>query len=105
MKVCLFCGVRGGHTLDCVRPEPNQKGEAVMKWENIRKASPEYYDPRPNPPRTFAEPLCDMANRMREIAEACEFGQLALATVLVQRQLQDTVALARWIAAEKRRKA
>lgn len=74
-----------------------------MKWAEIRQA-PAGYERRPATPRTYAEPFCDMANRMSPIAEACEFGQLDLATVLVRRQLQDTVALARWIAAEKRRK-
>jgi len=55
-------------------------------------------------PITYAEPFCDMRNRMTPISEACEFGHLDVAMRLVLLQLQDTIALARWIAKERARK-
>lgn len=73
-----------------------------MKWTEVRP-EPEY-EPRPAMPRTYAEPLCDMANRMKPLQEACEFAQFAVAEVLVRQQIRDCIALARWIAKEKVRK-
>jgi hypothetical protein len=55
-------------------------------------------------PITYAEPFCDMSNRMKLIQDACEFGALDAAAKLVLLQLHDTVSLAQWIDVERRRK-